>query len=177
MTHAPVARAGVPATERQIDFVHELLREVHGDHAESVFRDEDDRGTFDDRRATSGLIDTLMAARKAARKAAGPRRDPMTDIDTGYYATEYQGVLRFYRVSEGKGRWEGRRWLNRFRSDELGRVSRPEQVAVAESIKADPMGCQMRFAAETVRCYTCGRRLTDEASRVRGQGPDCAGLR
>ncbi len=76
---------------------------------------------------------------------------------------------------EGKGKWSGRVFINRFRSDDLGRVGRAEALAAKAAIAADPEAAAMRFAKETVRCFSCGRRLTDAESRARGQGPDCAG--
>jgi hypothetical protein len=94
--------------------------------------------------------------------------------EPGYYAVEYAGVLRFYAVREGKGKWEGRTFLNRYRSDYQDRVYRAEQEAVYGAILADPQAARMRFAVETTHCYMCGRRLTDAVSRARGIGPDCA---
>lgn len=45
--------------------------------------------------------------------------------------------------------------------------------AIRTAIAADPAAAQRRFAGEVVRCWICGRRLTDPASRQRGLGPDC----
>lgn len=93
----------------------------------------------------------------------------------GYYAVEYQGVLRFYRVVAGKGKWEGRIFLNRFRSDLEDRVFPAERKVVYSAINADPAAAAKCFAVETVCCYRCGRRLTDAESRARGMGSECAG--
>ena len=171
------ARAGYPATDRQVEFVRELAAEVHGDNAAEFMLGHQESGTFDDRALTSELIDTLIAVRKDMRRRAAAKAPAIEMPDEGYYAVQYDGVLRFYRVSEGKGRWEGRRLVNRFQSDVLGRVSRLESGAVADAINADPLGAGMLFARELTRCYRCGRMLTDSASRHRGLGPDCAGLR
>lgn len=173
-----IAREGIPATARQEEFLAELAAEVHGDNAPEFILAHREGGTFDDRAATSRVIDALMQARKDMRaraRAADDRR--YDDVEPGYYATEYQGVLRFYRVAEGKGRWAGRTWLNRFRSDELGRVGRDEAVVVRKAIAADPLGAGMLFARELTRCRVCGRMLTDEKSRALGIGPDCRGER
>jgi hypothetical protein len=99
----------------------------------------------------------------------------VTVPEPGYYAVEYADVLRFSAVREGKGKWEGRTFLNRFRSDFQDRVYRAEQEAVYEAILADPDAARMRFATETAHCYRCGRRLTDALSRELGIGPDCRG--
>ena len=173
------ARAGVPATEKQEAFAASLLREVNGDErGEELLAEHRAAGTFDDRRETSNLIDALMGIRKAQRADAGRRADAgVVWPEVGYYCVEYDGDLRFYAIRAGRGKWEGRTFCNRFRSDELGRVGRAEQMAVLASINADPEAAAKRFADETVRCFSCGRRLTDQESRRRGQGAECAGLR
>ena len=173
------ARAGVPATEKQEAFAASLLREVNGDErGEELIAEHRAAGTFDDRRETSNLIDALMNIRKAQRADAGRRADVgVAWPEPSRYAVEYQGVLRFYAVVDGKGRWTGRRFINRHKSDELGRVGRDEQREALAAINADPAAAQMRFAEELTRCYMCGRMLTDAASRARGLGLDCAGLR
>lgn len=38
----------------------------------------------------------------------------------------------------------------------------------------NPAGAALRYAQELGRCSRCNRTLTDEASRARGLGPDCA---
>jgi len=101
----------------------------------------------------------------------------ITIPEPGYYAVEYQSVLRFYAVKAGKGKWEGRTFINRYKSDELGRVFRPEQAVVVAAILADPEAARQTFARETTHCYVCGRRLTDAESRRLGIGPDCRGRR
>jgi hypothetical protein len=45
--------------------------------------------------------------------------------------------------------------------------------AVNAEIAADPIGAAARFATLQVRCCCCGKRLTDERSRVYATGPDC----
>jgi len=60
-------------------------------------------------------------------RAARPARPVETMPDAGYYAVEWDGALRFYAVREGKGKWDGRRFLNRFRSDYMDRPSARER--------------------------------------------------
>jgi hypothetical protein len=93
--------------------------------------------------------------------------------EAGYYAVEWNGDLKFYAVREGKGTWEGRRFLNRFRSDYLDRPSARERSEVVALILADPQTARETFARESVCCWHCGRKLTDAVSRARGTGPDC----
>lgn len=94
----------------------------------------------------------------------------------GYYAVVYSGVLRFYVVRAGKGKWEGRKFLNRYASDNELRISRTEQDAVFASIAADTAGAIATFANELTRCARCARMLTDETSRERHYGPECASI-
>lgn len=161
-----------PATEKQVAFAQSLAEQVHGENAAEFMLAHREEGTFDDKQATSRLIDALLKLPKAGGKA-----EQVETPDPGYYCAEYQGVLRFYAVREGKGKWEGRTFLNRFKSDELGRVYRDEQTEVYAQILADPQAAQTKFAAETTHCYACGRRLTDAVSRELGIGPDCRGRR
>jgi hypothetical protein len=44
---------------------------------------------------------------------------------------------------------------------------------VADAIQADPDRARARFAEFAVRCWRCGRKLTDPESKVLGVGPDC----
>jgi hypothetical protein len=123
-----------------------------------------------DARLASQTIEWLLAQ---PRKAGAVSPDQATTPEPGYYAVEWRGVLRFYCVREGQGRWTGRRFLNRFRSDDLDRPTRQEQADVYAAILADPAKAQKTFADETVCCYVCGRRLTDAESREIGIGPVC----
>lgn len=165
-------RRALPASVKQIDFARTLIGELEGDNAEEFFQAHVEAGTFDSMQATSGLIDALIARKRALPRAAQPEMP-----EPGYYAVPYQGVLRFYAVKAGKGKWEGRTFINRFKSDELGRVFRAEQAEVVAAILADPADARNTFAVETTHCYVCGRRLTDAESRRLGIGPDCRGRR
>jgi hypothetical protein len=122
----------------------------------------------------SGTIDALIALRKARPASAAPTVVEVMP-EPGYYAVPVEGVLKFFTVREGTGRWEGRRFLNRYRSDYLDRPGAAERKAAVAAILADPHDAALTFARETVRCFTCGRRLTDAVSRAAGQGPDCRG--
>ena len=158
-----------PATEKQVAFARKLAHQVHGENAAEFMLAHIEEGTFDDKKATSLLIDALLKAPKAG---AAPEAEGFVP-EPGYYAVEYQEVLRFYAVRPGKGKWEGRTFLNRFRSDFQDRVFAGEQAAVFRAIEADPQAARAKFAAETAHCYACGRRLTDALSRELGIGPEC----
>jgi hypothetical protein len=133
-----------------------------------------------DARLTDRLptMDARLASQTITWLLAQPKK-AMSDIETatepepGYYSVTWNGALRFYCVREGQGRWAGRRFLNRFRSDDLDRPTRQEVKDVYAAILANPAEAQKRFADETVCCYVCGRRLTDAESRELGIGPVC----
>jgi Family of unknown function (DUF6011) len=165
-------------TPRQESFVLGMLAVVFADApagtAEAVLARNIERGLFANYDATKASIDALIVKRdavRAERRAAG--KPATVTVAAGYYAVEWSGALRFYRVVEGSGKWVGRTFVNRFRSDDLGRVFRSESDAVLALIAADVEAARMRFARETVHCYQCGKRLTDEVSRELGIGPVC----
>lgn len=179
---------GEPISERQADLVKKLYLEIDpemGAERARIYLAENPT-----RRDASAKIDLLIGESKkarAARAAAAPvtpapvataaavpaARPALVFPEPGYYCVEYNGALRFYRVKEGKGYYTGRRFIDRFKSDELMRINPIERNCVLDLINADPTTAQMRFAVELTRCYTCGRMLTDETSRLRGQGADC----
>lgn len=99
---------------------------------------------------------------------------PAVTLADGCYAVERAGTLYFYRVvTKSEGRWAGRQFVNRFRSDDLLPVTRREQDEVRALIAADVEAARMRFAQELTRCYVCGKMLTDDLSRTLGIGPVC----
>ena len=163
-------RVARPASAKQVAFAQKLAEQVHGENAAEFLAAHGEEGTFDSIKATSLLIDALLArAKEMPRAKAAQVEFPAP----GYYAVPYQDVLRFYRVAAGKGRHEGRRFLNRYRSDFQDRVGREEQSVVVAAILADPIAARQTFARETVHCFRCGRKLTDQVSRTRGVGPEC----
>ncbi len=124
--------------------------------------------------ADAAKVEVGYAARPVAPR---PVAAPLVYPEPGYYAVSYENVLRFYRVKEGKGFYADRRFIDRFKSDELRNITPVERRNVLAEILLDPDKAGMRFAMELTRCRCCGRMLTDEISRLRGIGPDCAGRR
>lgn len=179
---------GEPISDRQADLVKKLYLEIDpemGAERARIYLAENPT-----RRDASAKIDLLIGESKkvrAARAAAAPvtpasvataagvpaARPALVFPDPGYYCVEYNDALRFYRVKEGKGYYAGRFFIDRFKSDELRNITMAEKIAVLSSINADPAVAAMRFAIEQTRCFSCGRMLTDEVSRLRGQGADC----
>jgi hypothetical protein len=52
-------------------------------------------------------------------------------------------------------------------------VSSAYRVAVAKAILEDPREAAHRFADWAIRCCCCGRKLTNDLSKVYGIGPEC----
>lgn len=179
---------GEPISDRQADLVKKLYLEIDpemGAERARIYLAENPT-----RRDASAKIDLLIGESKkarAARAAAAPvtpapvataagvpaARPALVFPEDGYYCVEYNDALRFYRVKHGKGYFKDRQFLDRFKSDELMRITMTEMRAVLDLINADVAKAQMRFAIEQTRCFSCGRMLTDEVSRLRGQGADC----
>ena len=159
-----------PISERQKSFITALCAELGrpGD-AEAFF------ATSPSSAQASDLISRLLAEKKDRPRAAAVAAVLLPMPSPGYYAVHYGDRLNFYRVADGKGRWAGRRFLNRYKSDYLTRISADERATVQREICADEGKAALRFAQELTRCYCCGRMLTDETSRLRGIGPECYG--
>ncbi len=167
---------------RQDSFVRDMIAEIFADApagtADAVLARNVEAGLFatyaDVKRSIDALIVKRDAVRKA-RKAAAPavRVADAVTVAPGYYAVERAGTLYFYSVVEGKGRWAGRTFVNRYKSDDELRITRTESDDVRRLIAADPEAARMRFARELTRCWHCARMLTDELSRELGIGPVC----
>jgi Family of unknown function (DUF6011) len=142
--------------------------------AKEEFRPNALERTFEagqDRQARQADRSTGAVGRAADRDGAGRA----TVVPAGHYAVEYLGTMRFYAVVEGKGRWAGRTFVNRYHSDDLLDVHRTEAFAVRAEIAKDVEAAGRRFVELTTRCRRCARRLTDlETAKVNGGfGPEC----
>jgi len=133
------------------------------------------RPTALDRTGGGDAVATARRVQSAVRAGTEAPTGRAASVPAGHYAVEYLGVLRFYAVVEGKGRWEGRTFVNRYHSDDLLDVRRTEAFAVRALIAADVEAAGQRFAAELTRCRRCARMLTDLATAERngGWGPEC----
>lgn len=106
--------------------------------------------------------------------APAAKAEPTADVDEGRYAIVVDGVTKFYRVSKGKGRWEGRTFVAVQASDDLHNIYGGAARAILAEIAKAPMEAMVRYGHELGVCGRCGRTLTDEASRAAGIGPVCA---
>lgn len=115
-------------------------------------------------------------------------------IPAGYYATPSltgNNDLDFWKVQEGKGRWDGYKFIKRViggRDDaDIPRDSKKrvktqdlrDRVTQAKAFQAildyGIKDSNRLFGTELKYCRECGIHLTDETSRALGIGPICRG--
>lgn len=136
------------------------------------------------------VLDPPATATKQAGKVntGVPRHAQQADwptIKAGYYAipslTGNQD-LDFFRVdAPDDGNWKGFLFVKRvlgggadsLRTERVHR-STADQVLTVLIPPFAAQAARERFGQEIGRCGCCGRSLTDETSRARGIGPDCA---
>lgn len=87
--------------------------------------------------------------------------------------------ITFFSVKNGKGKWEGMQFVSRLVGGGVGSfveypVKGAPKAIVLSKIAADPQSAAKAFADEFSVCARCGRTLTDDDSRARGLGADCA---
>lgn len=150
-------------------------------------------GTY--RRGKGGGWETLhlpgecpaMGTAEAAA-IAKPRRTWHEIIGTtpdGYYAIPSvtgSNDLTFLRVGTNKGTVnpanKGKRFVKHIvgGNGEFGNLTVEWVEKAIDAINTlGPRDCQVLYGQEIGSCGRCGRELTDETSRARGLGPECAG--
>lgn len=118
----------------------------------------------------SNMIAKVSALKAAAQTAP---TTPATEVADGRYAVEEDGVLKFFKVKNG--RKAGFVFLDIQASDEWHKVSNVTRIRkVLALIAVDAKAAMVRYGQEIGECGHCGRTLTDEASRAAGIGPICA---
>ena len=183
------AATGPPATQKQVDFVLDLGRQLR-----ELAADNDDRNTTvnafgriaadaRDGKLTVGqaseLLDSMLDTAKewrADRTKAPVAASPAVDVPAGRYAVEGDdGELKFYRVDRPtEGRWAGYTFVQVQAGDDLHRLpSRSTEEGVLRKIAADVRAAAIRYGREIGRCSSCGRTLTNNISRELGIGPVC----
>lgn len=175
-------------TEKQVKFANTLLEQLGRptrNEAEWIARGQT-------RRSISELINDLQIDVAFARERGElvkdtPRAsshfkavDYPTAAEGNYAVTSLTGNndLDFFKIDRPtEGRWNGFLFVKRI----IGGHD-PERVAKATAegwlaLIAAPStanAAMVKFGQEMGQCGRCGRTLTDEESRVRGIGPDCA---
>jgi hypothetical protein len=116
------------------------------------------------------MIDKVRELKAAAK--AEPTA-PVAEVADGRYAVEEDGVLKFFKVTNGKR--PGFVFLDVQASDEWHSIRNLARIRkVLALIATDAHGAMVRYGHELGECGRCGRTLTDEASRAAGIGPICA---
>lgn len=122
---------------------------------------------------TSRWIGRLIA-KKRELVAAAKNTAPAAEVADGRYAVEEDGVLKFFKVTNG--RVPGFVFLDVQASDEWHAIRNVTRIRkIVALIAEDAHAAMVRYGHELGECGRCGRTLTDEASRAAGIGPICAG--
>lgn len=96
-------------------------------------------------------------------------------VPAGHYAIEFEGMLKFFKVSAPKtGRWAGRIFVDVQASDTFYPVKNlARRNEVLSIIAQDPKAAAVRYGRHLGKCAMCHRTLTDEVSIENGIGPEC----
>jgi hypothetical protein len=115
------------------------------------------------------MIDKVKELKAQAAKASST---PAAEVADGRYAVEEDGVLKFFKVTNGKR--PGFVFLDVQASDEWHSIRNLARIRkVLAIIAQDAKAAMIRYGHELGQCGRCGRTLTDEASRAAGIGPIC----
>ncbi len=178
LNEVPVEAPAYEPTPRQKQFITDLIREVKALNTGAAQLALDytvqrtQTGTWT-RERVSQWIERLIAKRDALRTAAAKPVTPSPiEVADGRYAVEEDGVLKFFKVKNG--RRPGFVFLDIQASDDWFPIRvATRRVAILATIAQDPKAAMIRYGHELGVCGRCGRTLTDEASRAAGIGPVC----
>jgi hypothetical protein len=178
------------ATERQVAFINSLASErvVPEGLAESLKRG----AQFFSRADASNVIETLLSAPRAERVAFAdtPERVEARELLAGLPKSKYaipafhlEGVLSDYRL-DGEllfveiREYRGVRYLRRLTGSvgdfTRSRLTVRDALAVLRVLEGGAREYIRKFGEHFVCCGKCGAPLTDDKSRARFLGPDCA---
>jgi hypothetical protein len=170
----------VPAyqpSDAQVALISKLVLEINaldanlGEQAASYTGRMDREGLWT-RENTSRWISNLIKKSRELRAAKTPATP--AEVADGRYAVEEDGVLKFFKVKNG--RRPGFIFLDIQASDEWHSVRNVTRISsVLALIAVDAKAAMIRYGQELGECGHCGRTLTDAASRAAGIGPICQG--
>jgi len=116
-----------------------------------------------DRRAEMTALDAMAAALPLGRYALPRRAEAGAGQSVYFFQVEpFRGGQRIVMLTGGVGAFQRHP------------MSLPYQRRALEQIARDPRAAAVRFGHETSTCARCGSPLTNDKSRARGLGPDCA---
>ena len=168
----------VPPTQSQMSFIKSLLDELRDKYGDDTLRaplNEAYRLQTLTIESASGTIDALKAVRDYHRSQA-PRTAPVSSapaVADGLYALDNGGVVKFYEVRNGSGKWEGYPCLDAVASDDRYPIkNRQNRDEILSLIAAAPLEAMKLYGREIGVCGHCGKALTSDWRKV-GIGPVC----
>jgi hypothetical protein len=172
------------ASQKQLDYIRDLmeqrnLEDLSAEKRESLKQPEEfwaEETTRLSKTKASRIIKALLDLPHTPResKAGITAAANLPKVPDGRYAIpKDDGTLMFYSVKMGRSVV----FVDVWASDNRWPIKNPiEKQRILTEIAKDPKEAMNRFGMEIGRCGRCGRTLTREDSRMRGLGPDCAGI-
>jgi len=171
-----------PASDKQMSFIQKLMSErVTDEHIESAVASWG--GGRPDVHRASMIIDYLLNCDK--KPNAKPSASVDTSVPAGRYAVDYSTDMAPDVVEHGtvfvkidrptEGRWAGYVFVTQLSGENHRPIrARGAKAGVFRAIeRAGAEAAMKRYGRELGVCGNCGKRLTDDASRAMGIGPDC----
>lgn len=177
------------ATEKQTTLIKSLLDEREVGSLDSLIRGALDSGALDVRSASDYITKLFAAPRKPkATSAESPwakANAALANVEVSFYAIPagyvtaqridlYGSDYLFVRVRN----YQGKRFISRVHgSPGAPRYSRIDPVttqALAEVMRDRHVEFAALWHEHSGRCGRCNALLTDQVSRDKGLGPDCA---
>jgi len=177
------------ATEKQTTLIKSLLDEREVGSTEALIRGALDSGSLDIRSASEFITKLFAAPRKPK---AAPAESPWTKanaalakveisfyaIPAGYVTAQridlYGSDYLFVRVRN----YQGKRYISRVHgapgSPRYSRIDPVTTLALATIMQDRHVEFAALWHEHSGRCGRCNATLTDQVSREKGLGPDCA---
>jgi hypothetical protein len=171
--HASVAAVrlcyGTPTTVSPVDRAAQAIADAQAHIMRNPARFDMDVVKIDSLPPVPGTVPTETVAPETTAALSAPQ------VEAGRYAVRgTDGVVKFYKIDKGRGRWEGSTFVSVMASDEEHPVrNRTTRIGILAAILVDPDGARRLYGQEIGRCARCNRTLTDETSRAYGMGPEC----
>lgn len=178
--------AFIPASQKQIDFVTDLLatRECDADfRAENLRLIEEEQMS---KSLASTIIDSLISAPRIKKAASvSPFQQFLAGIPKSKYAvstddlvlTDFEDSFKtdivFLELKEFQGTRYVRRLIGAPGAFSRVRMTLPETKALLDIIARDPYKHARLFGEHYSCCGSCGAELTDARSRELQLGPEC----
>jgi hypothetical protein len=168
------------ATPAQKDFILSLLADRKVD--ESLIAHLNENWETLTKQEASATIDAL----KACPRSAGPSASIYDGLAKSFYAVpahvanatltdlSVSNDLLFLVIDEFRGTVYMRQVHGAPGDFSRTRMTRADSKAMADLLRTDALGFITLFGQHFTVCGKCGANLTDQASRERGFGPDCA---